>query len=301
MKDADTAAMFQIVQTKDGAISGRTEVVGIGPGGAFTDQSGNLDGAVSNHDLIFKPTSVWLGGISASGSFTGDTLTISRNGTELKAKRATLAEFDQAASQIKAKAAAQQHQIAEAAAKAAAEAAEAAATASAQAAEAASLKDTADKTAKLGQAAAAFRELAAKIHQAVAAAPDYGKASAANTARLSKMAQMAPRLSAVDRGRLSIEAGQVPIGTGQIEIARTQYAFGLNQTVQSAVPAMTTIENFCASPQGAQFAQPCSDAKAAAADLRAEVTRDAAVFQGYKQAVQAELDRQNAMVQQIGG
>jgi len=61
------------------------------------------------------------------------------------------------------------------------------------------------------------------------------------------------------------------------------------------------LQQFCDSPRGAQFAQPCGPAKAAAADFQATLARGRDHFLGYKQAVQDELARQSAMIQRMGG
>jgi hypothetical protein len=98
-----------------------------------------------------------------------------------------------------------------------------------------------------------------------------------------------------------VAANQVEVGTSQIEVARSQYAIGLNQIVQDAAPIADLLERFCGSPQGAQFVEPCVGATAAAADYRASFARDRTSFIGYKQAVQDELNRQTAMIQRMGG
>ncbi len=278
-------AMFQIVQTKDGMITGRIEDISIGSGGIINDQTVAVDGAASNHDLIFKPASAWFGGVSASGSFTGDTLTIAHGGTSVTAKKASLATFDQDATQIRTAAAQEQRQVALVQAKQASEAAQAAA-----------VKTAGDHIANLQRAASELRATTKEINDGVAAAPDYGQQSAENTAKVEQMLERANTLSSLSRYQLSVKANDVAVATYQLEVARYKYAVGLDQIVQQ-----TAVQRFCDGPQGAQFASQCADAKAAASNFQGAVNHGAGVFKGYKQAVQQNEDRQNDMARKIGG
>jgi hypothetical protein len=284
------AALIQLVQNKDGVITGRVEVIAIGPGGTVNIESANLDGAASNHDVVFKPATAWLGGVSASGSFKGDRLIISRNGSEVTARKASLDQFQKAVAQLKAKAAEERHLVAEAQAKQAA-----------QAAQASAFQDAADKATKLQQATVELQADAAKLNEAVSAAPDFGQRSADNTARIVKMAQLAPTLSNGDRSRLAVSADQIIVGTNQIDVARTQYAIGLNQIVARAAPIATAVERFCDTPQANEFGQLCAQAKAAATDFESAVVHGSSVFKGYKQTVQTQLSRQSQIARKIGG
>jgi hypothetical protein len=284
------AALIQLAQARDGAVTGRVEVIAIGPGGVVDIQSAPLDGAVSNHAVTFRPASAWLGGAGASGSFTGDSLTISRNGSEVKARKASRDEFQKAVAQLKAKAAEERHHVAEALSNQAA-----------RTAQASSLEDASDKAAKLQAAAAGLRADAARLNEAVTAAPDFGRQSAENTTRLAQMAQSAPALSKTERSRLSAAANQVIVETNQIDVARTRYATGLNQIVAGAAPVATSVERFCDTPQAATFGQPCAQAKAAATAFESALVHAATVFKGYKQTVQTELARQGQIARKIGG
>jgi hypothetical protein len=282
--------LVQLVETKEGNVTGRLEQMSIGADGNVIDQATALDGAASQHDLMLKPASAWFGGLSASGTFSGDHLTLAGNGFTIDAQRVPLAAYQKAVAGLQALAAADRKRIADA------QAAQAAAAAQAQAA-----RDAADKTARIQATTARLRNDTARMNAAIANCPDFGSRSAANTARIANMLRVAPTLSDFDRNRLVVAANQVEVGTNQIEVARSQYAIALNGIVQDAAPIAQQLTTFCASAEGAQFGQQCADAKTAASDFIASLARGRTAFNGYKQAVQTELDRQAAMIQRMGG
>jgi hypothetical protein len=290
VKSDREATLLQLIQGKDGAISGRIESMSIGQGGGVNDQSAPLDGNASGHDLVLKPTSLWFGGVSASGSFTRTLLTLSRNGAEVKARKASLDEFQKAVAQLKARATKERHQIAET------QADQAAAAASAV-----SFTDGAGSPAKLQEAAADLGASAIKLNDAVTAAPDFTRQSVANTAQIAGMAQSASTLSRTEKGRLAASANQLLARTNQIDVARTQYAIGLNRIVQRAAPIATAVERFCETPQANPFGRPCTQAKTAATDFESALVRASTVFKGHKQAVQTELSKQSDIIRKMGG
>ncbi len=282
--------LVQLVQTREGNITGRLENVVVTANGAVNDQSIPIDGAASKHDLMFKPAGAWNIGLTATGTFSGSGLTLSGTGFELNAQRSDLGKYRTAVAHLQSVAAGERQGIAAAQA-----------TQAAQAAEARAIRNDANKTAKIEAATDQLRNDTARMNAAVANCPDFGRRSATNSERIKKMLQLAPTLSDMDRNRLIVAANQVEVGTTQIEVARSQYAIGLNQIVQDAVPIADGFERFCGSPQGAQFAQPCVGAKTAAADYRTAFARDRARFAGYKQAVRDELNHQSAMLQRMRG
>ena len=256
-----------------------------------------MDGAVSKHDLMFKPASAWYGGVTGTGTFSGNDLSLVGTGFSLNARRSSLENYKSAVAHLQSVAASERQRLAAIQAQQAAQAA----AEQAAAAEADRVRAAADKAAKIEAAAAQLRDETAKMNAAVAASPDFGQRSAANTARVVKMMQIAPTLSGQNRNQLIVAANQVVVGTNQIEVARTQYAIGLNQIVQQAAPLADQLQKFCGSPEGAQFTQPCVAANAAAADFQASLLRGRNAFNGYKQAVQDDLARQSAMIQRMGG
>ncbi len=283
-KSDSEAVLIRLTQAKDGAVTGRIEVIAIGPDGVVNDDSATLDGVASKHDLAFKPAKVWLGGVGGSGSFTRDGLTIRHNGLDVTARKASLDDFQKAVAQLKAKVAKERRQVADAQA-----------TQAEQGDGAAAFGEAADKGAKLQQATAELRADAAKLNDAVSAAPDFGRQSADNTARIAGMA------SGGDRARLAASANQVIIETNQIDVARTRYAIGLDQIVARAAPIATAVQRFCDTPQAQPFGRPCAEGKAAATDFESALVRASTVFRGYKQTVQTELSRQNQIARKIGG
>lgn len=60
--------LIQTVVSKDGVLTGKFEQLSVNADGTVKDETIPLDGAASGHDLIFKPTSVWFGGLQASGA-----------------------------------------------------------------------------------------------------------------------------------------------------------------------------------------------------------------------------------------
>jgi hypothetical protein len=284
------ATLIQLVQNKDGAVTGRVEVISVGPGGAMNDESATFDGAASNHDLVFKPTSAWFGGLGASGSFSGDTLTIKRGGAEVTVRKASLADFQKAVSLLKARARQERRQMVEA------QAAQAA-----QAIQAAPIEDAGDKAGRLERATAQLQADAAKLDEGVSSAPDFGRQSALNTAKIMQMARTAQSLRGAERERLIASANQVVVETNQVDVARSQYAIGLDQIVQRASPVATEVQRFCDTPDAAPFGAPCARAKAAATRFESALVHGSTVLKGYKQTIQTELAHQNEMVQRMGG
>lgn len=283
-------ALVQLVQTKGGNVTGRLEDMNVMANGTINDQSTPIDGAASKHDLMFKPASVWLGGLTATGAFSGSSLTLTGANFTLTAQRSNLEKYRFAVAHLQSVAAGVRATIAAAQA-----------TQASEAAQAQAIRDAADKTAKIEAATAQLRNDTARMNAAIANCPDFARRSAMNSTRVEKMLRLAPTLSEIERNQLVVSANQVEVGTNQIEVARAQYAIGLNQIIQDATPIADAIDRFCGSPQGAQFPQPCETAKAAAADFRVSFARDRTSFVGYKQAVQDELNRQSAMIQRMGG
>jgi hypothetical protein len=265
------AALVQLVQSKDGALAGRIEVISIASGGAVNDESSSLDGS--------------------SSAVTGDTLTIRpKTGPALKARRGSLVDFQKAAAQLKVRASQERRHVAEAQSKTAEQAAEMTIFANAK-----------DPSARLEQAAADLEDDAAKLDQAVLAAPDFGQRSADNTSRIAQLARTAPTLAGSQRQGLIGQANQVIVETNQIDLARTRYAIGLDQIIQRASPMATSVQRFCETPEAAKLAAPCSRANAAATDFERSLVHASALFRGYKQTVQIELNRQNEMLRRMGG
>ena len=160
-------------------------------------------------------------------------------------------------------------------------------------------QDLASKQSAILGAAYKLHSDAATLIAGIDCAPNFGEQAAANSARIKKMLYVAPTLSEVDRGQLSVAANQVEVDTNQIEVARSQYALGLNQIIQDAAPVAAGVQKACSSPQAAQFSMQCNEAKSAIAAFRTAFQHGQAVFVPYKKQVQAELDRQAALLQRI--
>jgi hypothetical protein len=277
------AMLIELTQAKDGGVAGRIEVVSIGADGALNDDSRTFEGVAANHELSLRPAGA---GLDASASFSGDSLTVSRNGAPLKARKASLGDFQKAVAQLRSKAAGQRRLFAQSQA-----------DRSVGTAGPVRIKDEAT----LGQAVTELEADTAKLDQGVSSAPDFGQQAAQNTARISQMVRSAAALSGAERRRLAASANQVVVETNQIDIARTQYAIGLDPIVQRASPVATQVQRFCDAPEGAPLAGQCVRAKAAATGFQSALVHGSVVLKGYKQTIQTELARQNEMVQRMGG
>jgi hypothetical protein len=282
--------LLQLVETKNGNVTGRLERVTVASNGTVSYQSAAVDGVASGHDLMFKPASAWYGGLAVTGTFSSNGLTLTGMGRTLDAQRSNLGEYKAAVARLQSVAAGDRQRIASL------QAAQMAHVAQVQAA-----RNVAEEITKIEAATIQLRDDTAKMNSGIAACPDFGKRSAMNTERIAKMLRIAPTLSEVDRNQLVVAANQVEVATNQIEVARSQYAIELNDIVQDAGPLADKLQGFCTSPQGAQFAEPCIGAKAAAVDFQTSLARGRNSFIGYKQAVQDELSRQSAMIQRMGG
>ena len=243
------------------------------------DESLPLDGAASNHDMIFKPTSVWYGGLLAGGTFSGDGLTLTGTGFSLRAVRSSLDDYQAAVAHLQSVAGNDRQAIA-----------------IAQAA-----SDVANKTMTIENDATRLRNDTQKMDAGVANCPDFGKQAESNTARIAKMLRAAPMLTGVDRSQLAVEASQIEVETNQIEVARSQYVIGLNQIVQDAASIAGQLRKFCNSSNSVQFAQPCRVAKAEATDFVASLGRGHTAFGRFKQAVEDQLAQQSTMIRRIQG
>jgi hypothetical protein len=296
--------LVQLVQAKDGKVSGRLEDVTIGADGSVNDQAVAMDGEASGHDLMLKPGTAWYGGVNASGSFSGNQLALAGAGFALTARKSSLANYQTAVAKLRSLAARRSRQVAVAQSAQQAQAGAARLAQAEQAAQAQTIQDASNKTEAIESATVQLGVDTARLNAGVAQSPNFGQQSAANTARIAGMMQAAPTVSATQRSQLILAANQVEVGTNQIAAARSQYAIALDQIFQHARPIAEQIQAFCGSAQGAQgaqFAQVCGPAKAAAADYQASLTRGRTIFLGYQQAIQDDLARQSAMIQRMGG
>jgi hypothetical protein len=253
VKSDNEATLIQLVQTPDGKLTGRVQSAMVGSDGVIANKSGDADGSVSGNELILRPTSVWLGGLQASGALTGSTLTLTGQGGTVTAERSTLESFDKAVAHLQSVAADRRTAVAGARLKL-----------NEQLAQAQSDRETADRASQVSAAAARIDELTANMNETLARSPDFGKLASANTARISRMVQTAPSLSDVQRGQLSVAANQVEVGTNQIEVARSQYAIRLDGIVDDARAAANPVAKFCPAQVPATLSEPCAKAKAAA-------------------------------------
>lgn len=280
--------LVQLIQTPDGKLTARLEETTVGLDGVVNDKSANADGAVSGHDLLLRPASAWYGGVQASGTISGAQLTLTGDGFTVSAERSTLEGYGKAVAHLRAVAAGDRRRIA------AANAVRATQAATAQAAD-----DLASTQRAIVAEANQLRAYANQLNASIANSPNFAKQAAANTARITRMVETAPRLSDVDRGQLAVAANQLEVATNQIEVARSQYAIGLNQIIGNAAPIEASLQKFCSSPQAVRFTVQCSAASSSIAEMRSAFSHGQMAFMPYKQQLLAELDRQATMIQKI--
>jgi hypothetical protein len=281
--------LVQLVETKDGNVTGRLEQVSVGAGGVVSDQATAVDGAASQNDLMFKPASAWFGGLAASGTFSGDHLTLTGTGFTLDATRSTLADYQMAVARLQSVAAAERQRIVDA------QAAQAALAARQQAA-----RDEAQAISQISAETAQLSADTARLNMGVQNCPNFAAQAASNTTRVANMLRVAPTLSDLQRDQLSVAANQVEVGTNQIEVARTQYVIGLNGIAQDGANLVQQLNGSCGAPAPDLYPV-CGNARRAVGDFTASVAHGRSVVMPYKAAVQGELDRQQALIQRIVG
>ena len=277
--------LIQLTQAKDGAVTGRLEDNAIGPGGIVSAKSTALEGSVAKHDLTVTPAGAGPGG-QVSGTFARDAVSLGG----IRARRATLKDYQTALTRLQSRAAAERRKVADAQE----QQGELAAKASA-------IGDGPDQGARLDAAAAALRADTEKLNAGADAAPDFGRQSADNTARVAQLAQQAKGASGQARSQLIQSAGQAVIATTQIGVARAQYVVPLNQFVQQAAPLATEVQRFCDSPEAKAVARQCAGATSAATDFQSALVHAVTLFNRHKRSIQDDLARQNELLRQMGG
>lgn len=277
------ATMVQLVQGQDGKLTGRLQVTSFAPDGAITTKDAVVDGSVSGHDLILRPASVWLGGLQASGSFSGSKLILTGNGFTLEANRSSLEAYQAAVTKLQSVAGEKRQQVA------------------GERAESRAATMLADNIARVTSAADQLRAAAGQLNDAVSRSPNFGQLAMANTSRIGQMVKRASGLSDLDRNQLAVAANQIEVDTNQIEVARSQYAIRLNSIVDNAKGAVATVAELCGKSPPAQLSDSCAGATAAANTFKDAFARGTRSFSPYKQRVQIEMDRQNALSQRISG
>jgi hypothetical protein len=273
-----SVSLIQLVQSPDGKLTGRVQESTITPAGTINEISAHADGSIAGHDLVLRPESVWYGGVEASGTVSGDKLTLAGTGFTLTAVRSSFKEYQDAVEHLRSVAATEHQHIAVA-----------------QAAQA-----EADKRITIMQAANQLRVDAAKLINDIDHSPNFGQQAAANTARIAKMLRASSTLSSDERSQLTSDANQIESNTNEIEAARSEYAFRLNQIIQDAGLAATGLQKTCATPQMPQFAVQCKEASSALTAFQAAVTHGQQTFTPYKKQVQSELNRQAYLIQRLG-
>lgn len=290
LETPNEVTLVQLIEDKDHKLTGRIEVNTIAPDSTVTGKTASLDGSVSGNDLILRPASAWLGGLEASGTYSSNTLHLTGKGFDLTAKRSSLDEYQEAVSKLKSVAADRQEKQAKANAELRQEEARAEAE-----------RDVAASISAIREAALRVSSATSRLSEGISKSPDFAKLAAANTARVSRMLAAASKMSELQRSQLGVEANQVIVGTNQIEVARDQYAIGLNTAVNDAKQAAMPIARLCGGKPAPRFAAVCGEALIAMNAFKATVARGQASFSPYKQRVAAEMKRQEELAARIDG
>lgn len=277
-------ALVQIVQTKDGHISGRIESLTIGPDGSIKNEKASLDGAASKQDLLFKPVSGWLGGVSATGKVSGNTLTVVGNGSVFQAKRSDISKYQAQVAELQTKAAGVRKQIADAAI---AEAMQA------------KLTQDANRSSGLKQAASEVRDYVTRIGAGLKATPDFTAQVEEKTTQIEQIARRGG--APIQRDGNRVAANGVMIETRGIVLSFQNYGRQMQQIVDRGRSFSQMIGKFCASPEGKSFPQECADGAAAAADFEKAVKGASDVFNGHQLGLTRELQKQEAIIGQMRG
>ena len=282
--------LVQLVQAQDGKLTGRLEETIIGVDGTITTKEAMVDGSVSGNELMLRPASAWFGGIQASGTISGNKLTLTNKNDTLTADRSSLQKYQEAVTKLKGDAGQRQTEVAET---------------KAQAAEYKARLDAAhelaEKKAKLVDLASKLNEYASKLDEGVSRSPNFSKLAKANTARIAQLVQRARGQSDMARSQLAVAANQIEVDTNQIDIARSQYADGLNEIVNAARDAAGSIGGICGSPPPTQLQSACGEANATTNSFKGAIGRATKNFSPHKQQVQAEIDKQSTLSQQVDG
>jgi len=283
-----TVTLVQLVQSPDGKLIGRIQESKIVADGTVKETSLEADGSISGQDLLLSPKSVWFGGVQASGTVSGNKLTLVGTGYTLTAQLSSFQKYQDAVEHLRSVGADYRQQIADT------QAAEASAKAKAKAE-----RDLANKQAEILEVARLLRAETAKLIAEIKQIPNFGQDAAANTAHIVKMLQIAPTLSGVEIGQLSVAASQVEIDTYQIEVARSQYAIGLDQILRNAGRLAAELEKMCTLPYSPQFTMQCKEAKPVIPDFKEKLKYGQEKFMPHRQQVKIELDRQKVLIRKI--
>lgn len=287
-KTDSRVTLVQLVQAQDGKLTGRLEESTMGVDGTVTTKEAMVDGSVSGNELMLRPASAWFGGIQASGTISGNKLTLTNKNDTLTADRSSLEDYQAAVAKLNGDATEQQEKMAQ--------------TNAALRQEEVRIqgeRETAANVASIREAASRVANATSRLNNGITKSPDFAKMASANTAKVSRMLAAAPNLSEVQRGQLGVAANQVIVGTNQIDVAREQYALRLNDVVNDAKDAAVPIAKLCGQQPAPQFTSACQEAFAAMNDFKAAVGRGQSSFSPQKQRVADEIQRQEQIAAKI--
>ena len=288
VKSDNEVTLVQLVEDKDHKLTGRIEVNTVAPDETVKSETASLDGSVSGNDLILRPSSIWLGGIEASGTYSSSNLKLTGKGFSLTAERSSLDEYQTALSKLKSKADVRRQKLAQANMEMRQEQARVQGE-----------RDTAASNSSIREAAALIANDTSRLNNGTSKSPDFAKMASANTARVSRMLAAAPNTSEFQRGQLGFQANQVIVGTNQIDVALDQYAIRFNDVVNDAKSHAAPIAKLCGGTPAPQFVAACREAMAAMNGFKSTTERGQASFSLQKQRVAGEIRQQERLAAKI--
>jgi hypothetical protein len=271
--------LVQIIEGQDEKLTGRIQVNSIGTDGQVSEKTSSFEGSASGNDLLVRPTSEWLGGLQASGTYDSNSITLTGQGFTFSAKRSDLEKYQSAVEHLKWVASDRANKRAQLQAQ----------------------FQTSDKATQVQQIAANISGAVGRLNDAVGRSPDFAQMASANTAKVQRMLQAAPSMGEVQRGQLDVAANQVVVGSNQIEVSRQQYANGLNSIIEGVKADADRMTRLCAgNPSGALF-QSCKNGLAAVNEFAAAVAKGRTSFTPQKVRIEAEIKRQEELAAKIDG
>ena len=281
-------ALIQIIEDEGHKLTGRVQTSTIGTDGDVIEKSSTFDGSANGSELLLRPSSLWLGGLQASGTYDRNGINLTGQGYTFSAKRSSLEDYQKAVMHLR-----------DVAAKRSVEQAVVDQQAQRDAAQnKASEAETRD-VAKVQDAADTITNLAARLDRGLSRLTDFGKAAAANTARMERMVRASTSMSESQRWQAGVQAQQVIVGSNQIEVQRNQAAVSADALIGEVKTLGDGVEKICGTNPPGRLTKPCNAARSAFQDARAVAERINSALGGYESRVKAEIEKQEALAAKI--
>ena len=281
-------ALIQIIEDEGHKLTGRVQTSTIGTGGDVVEKSSNFDGSANGSELLLRPSSIWLGGMQASGTYDRNGINLTGQGFTFTAKRSSLEDYQTAVMHLR-----------EVSAKRSVERAVVVEQAQRDDAQTKATEVEARGATKVQNAADNITKLAARLDSGLTRIPDFGKVVTANTARMERTVRASASMSESQRWQLGVQAQQVIVGSNQIEVARNQAAVSADAIIGEVNSLRDGTEKICGVNPSTRLAAPCNAAHSALQAARASSERVNARLEAYESRVQGEIEKQEALAAKI--